>query len=82
MKAGNFANVVPVADGYTGDVAQRFSIPTVGGATIYQVFGLQSNQLDRVTAPTGTNAFTPFPGSTQWSAVAEHQRGQRHLPAD
>jgi len=70
MKAGNFANVVPVANGYTtADVAQRFGIPTVGDATVYQVFGLQGNQLVRLTAPTGTNTFTPFPGNIipqQW----------------
>ncbi len=41
MRGGNFANVVPVANGYTtADVAKQFNIPTVGDATIYQVFSL------------------------------------------
>ena len=64
MRSGNFANVVPVSNGYTtADVAKQFNIPTVGDATIYQVFSLSGNQLVRLPTPTGTNTFVPFPGN-------------------
>lgn len=70
MRGGDFSNVVPLSNGYTtADVAKQFNIPTVGDATIYQAFQLQGTQLVRLTAPTGTNTFTPFPGNVvpqQW----------------